>query len=67
MSLARANPKQAAYMWQCVNGVIGRDNSQKMVSTGVSLDIINEFFKLVAIGAQYHPAGDYDISLNDCW
>ena len=34
MSPARANPKLAAYMWQCVNGVIGRDNFQKTVSTG---------------------------------
>ena len=32
---------------------------------GVSLDIINEYFQSVAIGAQHHPAGDYDISLND--
>ena len=31
----------------------------------VSLDIINEIFQSVAIGAQHHPAGDYDISLND--
>ena len=29
---------------------------------GVSLDIINE---LLAIGAQHHPAGEYDISLID--
>ena len=33
-------------------------------STGVLLNlyIINEFFQLVANGAQYHPARDYDIS-----
>ena len=66
MSQARANPKLAAYMWKCVNGVIGRDNSRKTeFPQGVSLDIINEFFQSVAIGAEHHPARDYDISLND--
>jgi len=27
LSRARANPKLAAYLWKCVNGVIGRDKS----------------------------------------
>ena len=27
VSQAKANPKLAAYMWKCVNGVIGCDNS----------------------------------------
>ena len=54
-------------MWKCVNGVIGRDNSQKTeFPQGVSLEIINEFFQSVAIGAEHHPARDYDISLNNC-
>ena len=45
MSQARANPKLAAYMWKCVNGVIGHDNSRKTeFPQGSSLDIINEFF-----------------------
>ena len=66
MSQARANPKLAAYMWKCENGVIDRDNSRKTeFPQGVSLDIINEFFQSVAIGAEHHPARDYDISLND--
>ena len=29
VSKARANPRLAAYMCKCVNGVIGRDKSQK--------------------------------------
>ena len=63
VSKARANPRLAAYMWKCVNGVIGRDKSQKTAfPQGISLDIINEFFQSVAIGPQHHPAGDYDIS-----
>ena len=67
MSQARGNPKLAAYMWKCVNGVIGRDNSRKTeFPQCVSLDIINEFFQSVAIGAEHHPARDYDISLNNC-
>ena len=39
--------------------------SNKDNKTLTGSDIINEFFQLVAIGAQHHPAGDYDISLND--
>ena len=31
----------------------------------MSLDIINEFFQSVAIGAQHHPAKDYDVSLSE--
>ena len=45
VSQAKANPKLAAYMWKCVNGVIGHDNSRKTeFPQGSSLDIINEFF-----------------------
>ena len=38
---------------------------ERQSSTGVLLYIINEFFQLVANGAQYHPARDYGISLNN--
>ena len=62
MSKARANSKLAAYVWKCVNGVIGRDKSGRTeFPRGVSLDIINEFFQSVAIGTQHRPARDYDI------
>ena len=47
MSQARANPKLTAYMWKCVNSVIGRDKSH---TTGlpqvILLDVINDFFSL---------------------
>ena len=35
------------------------------ISMGVLLDIINELFQLVTIGAQHLPVAGYDISLND--
>ena len=64
VSKAKTNPRLAAYMWKCVNNVIGRDKSQRATfPRGISLDIINEFFQSVAITTQHHPAEDYDISL----
>ena len=66
MSKTRANPKLAAYMCKCVNGVIGCDKSRKTEFTrGVSLEIINKSFQSVAIGAQHHSAGDYDVPLSE--
>ena len=47
MSKARVNSKLAAYMWKCVNGIIGRDKSGRTeFPRSASLDIINEFFSV---------------------
>ena len=57
MSRARDNPKLTAYMWKCVNSVIGHDKSHMTgLPQSILLDVINDFFQSVAISAQHLPA-----------
>jgi len=66
VSQARSNRKLAAYMWKCVNSVIGRDKSHTAgLPQGVSLDVINDFFQSVAISSQHLPAEDYNVSSSE--
>ena len=41
--------KKAAYVWSCVNNIIGRGSPPSVALNNVSLNSINDFFRTVAL------------------
>ena len=52
----KQSPQKAAYMWSCINNVIGRSNSPSSPISTSSLDCINEFFQTVSVISQHRSA-----------
>ena len=44
LAQSKSNPSRAAYMWSCVNDIIGRSKGHKLISDEISLDSLNCFF-----------------------
>ena len=53
-------PQKAAYMWSCINEVIGRfKQKSSTVNDPVSLDSINDFFQTLAISPGHKSAEEF--------
>ena len=49
--------KKAAYMWSCLNNIIGQSGSPRVaLKTTVTLNSINNFFRTVALTPQHSGA-----------
>ena len=54
--------RKAAYMWSCVNNIIGRGDSPRVaLDHSVSLNSINDFFRTVAVSPQHSKANHFVI------
>ena len=49
LSQSKSNPLRAAYMWSCVNNIIGCFKAHKLISEEISLDSINCYFNSAAL------------------
>ena len=59
---SRKSPQLASRLWPEINHVIGRRASHNSVeSKNVSLDILNEHFRSVAISETYQPADSWTL------
>ena len=61
LSQSRSNPWRAAYMWSCVNNIIGRFKAHKLISEEVCLDSINCYFNSAALTPHHQSAKSFEL------
>ena len=59
LSQSKCSPMKAAYMWSCVNDIIGRSKACKLISEDISLDSINYYFSSIALTPQHQSAESF--------
>ena len=61
LSQSKSNPSKAAYMWSCVNSVIGRFKAHKLISEEISLDSVNCYFSSAALTPNHQSAQSFEL------